>query len=534
MALHVCEPRIISLLLDPPALQLPSQFMVASSVLPSQRPAETSDFLTEANERGKQDPEQTPGFPVSPLCCEEARAAAIAALTTSVDFSLPLDDLPALHLLVSRASFPALRADAVECLRRILRHFGLLTCSGGVRTCSRCSLGVAEASTEESGTRADDVSSPGQRQNVECLVRPELDLDAADGSGKTALHVAAGGGAAMAVDLLVHAGADPLLPDKRGLLPLHVAVDARSAESLLALLPHSLPRHCLFWGGSNDAQQRQPSRAHLTVGSAGAGGGASPAPETSRQTTGADSEPSPKRVVVEHVKRRPLVECAASSCVVYRVARRCVRRSSFRCLAALLSYPLHPAAADTCAWEEGQQDPSRAVCLALQLLSRQQLYRLWQLACRSGCRKMLMSTFAALVDGQPKTQCGDAVLELMEEDARRGEQPNVREPVYVQQRCSKSGRLNLIPEESGTLLATHACCMNHLPLPEPSDYPVKRFKLMQRFPENPSRLEVCVCFGCLAMVKRAMRVYGCVLFELVEVSLLVCPDRFWFSQAPGC
>ncbi|KAF8822347.1 histone deacetylase HDAC5 [Cardiosporidium cionae] len=43
-----------------------------------------------------------------------------------------------------------------------------------------------------------------------------------------------------------------------------------------------------------------------------------------------------------------------------------------------------------------------------------------------------------------------------------------------------------------TRLVTHPCCSLHLPLPEPTELPLRRFRLTDRFPENPMRLEVLV------------------------------------------
>lgn len=460
VAFHVCEPRILSLLLNPPSLQMPPQCVVTCG-------GSTTDQCTVALAAGQAVPCE--------WTTDAACAAATAATATVVDFSLPLDDLPALHILVGRSSFPQVRADAAECLRRLLHHVGLLyAATGESRVCHRCSLTSSRSSRREP-------------QGIECG-RQELDLDATDGSGKTALHVAAAAGGAAAVELLLHAGADPLVADKRGLLPLHVAVDSRSVECLLLLLAHSLPSDCFLWdeGRDVDPLKQQPQR--LVIGSAteaaiAAGG-------TQGDATGVRAS---KRVVLQRAERRPLVQCATSSCLIYRTARRCVRRSSFRCLAALLSYPMVPASAASTTATSSPAAAAAAVesCMALQLLDAQQLRELISLARRSGCRRMFLTTLSELVDSE-LALCSVAKRVIEEIGGEGlGTAPLV-EPVYVQQRCSRSGRSYRVPEEAGTLLATHETCMHHLPLPEPSDFPVKRFKLMQRFPENPSRLEVLV------------------------------------------
>lgn len=508
VALHVCEPRILSLLLNPPSLQMPPQCIVTCG-------GSSTEHCTVAAAAGP--------AAAGEWTADAAYAAAAAATATVVDFSLPLDDLPALHILVGRASFPQIRADAAECLRRLLHHVGLLYAAiGESRVCHRCSFTSSR-------------SSRRGPQLVECG-RQELDLDATDGSRKTALHVAAAAGGAAAVELLLHAGADPLVADKRGLLPLHVAVDSRSVECLLLLLAHSLPSDCFLWDEVRGVDTLEQRQQRLVVGNAA---------EAAVSAGGAQGDctdaRAPKRVVLQRAERRPLVQCATSSCLIYRIARRCVRRSSFRCLAALLSYPVVPAtAASATSSTSSNAAASAAVmsCMALQLLDVQQLRELISLARRSGCRQMFLTTISELVDSEPSL-CYVAKGVIEETGGEGLGRPPPLEPVYVQQRCSRSGRSYRVPEEAGTLLATHESCMHHLPLPEPSDFPVKRFKLMQRFPENPSRLEVRVAVyrlhGCVNRFRSQWTSHGVHHFLICLHLLSACLDisgafgRIWLS-----
>ncbi|KAL8445244.1 hypothetical protein Emed_005802 [Eimeria media] len=498
VALHVCEPRILSLLLNPPSpLPLAEQ--------QQQEVSSSSDCAAAAAAAAA----PGGGLGASAVWTAQAAYSAAAAATAAViDFSLPLDDIPALHLLVGRSSFPRVRADATECLRRLLRHVGLLHAAvGEARACPRCSYSSSSNSSSSSGSSGVEK----EVQRLECG-RPELDLDAVDGSGKTALHVAAAAGGAAAVELLLHAGANPLLVDKRGLLPLHVAVDSRSVDCLLLLLAHSFPADCFLWDDTRPScvctphqQQQQQQQQVLVVGSAAeaatvplAGGGSPGALAEARRAS--------KRVLLPRVERRPFVQCTASSRLVYEVARRCVRRSSFRCLAALLSYPI--VSSNTSSSSSSSSSSRCSNCssssssssgcvgaagetgMALQLLGQQQLRELASLARRSGCMHFFSLTLWELIDSEPSL-CAVA-KEVLKANDLMPNTPPPRQPVYVQQRCSRTGRPLRIPEECATLLATHETCMQHLPLPEPSDFPVKRFKLMQRFPENPSRLEVLV------------------------------------------
>ncbi|OEH78302.1 putative histone deactylase [Cyclospora cayetanensis] len=300
--------------------------------------------------------------------------------------------MPALHILVGRSSFAEVRADAAECLRRLLYHAGLLyAASGGSRVCSRCTL---------TSTRSRDLSTACPKEEAR----------------------------------QVQCGAQD-----------------RSVECLLLLLAHSFPEDCFLWCVDSAAEtlQRQEDAQRLVVGSAAA--------EAAVSTEGALAGGAPpdvrafKRVVLQRAERRPLLPCACSSSLVYRIARRC-------------------------------------------LLHEQQLRELLCVARRSGCLQLFLATVYELVDAEP-SMCSVAkavFAEAGKTSSNCGAPPTAPQPVYVQQRCSSSNRTYRIPEGSGTLLATHESCMRHLPLPEPSDFPVKRFKLMQRFPENPSRLEVLV------------------------------------------
>ena len=134
--------------------------------------------------------------------------------------------------------------------------------------------------------------------------------------------------------------------------------------------------------------------------------------------------------------------------------------------------------------------------MALQLLDVEQLRALIAVARRVGCMHLLLLTLLELVDtndGQFAAAAhaiAEAAGGLDAAVALQQQQQDLPHQVYVQQRCSRSGRCYRVIEAKGTLLATHESCMHHLPLPEPADFPIKRFKLMQRFPENPSRLEV--------------------------------------------
>ncbi|CUV07594.1 unnamed protein product [Cryptosporidium hominis] len=45
---------------------------------------------------------------------------------------------------------------------------------------------------------------------------------------------------------------------------------------------------------------------------------------------------------------------------------------------------------------------------------------------------------------------------------------------------------------ASTRIFTHGCCIDHISLPEPMDMPIRRSKLVNKIPENPTRMEVLV------------------------------------------
>ncbi|OII70973.1 histone deacetylase [Cryptosporidium ubiquitum] len=45
---------------------------------------------------------------------------------------------------------------------------------------------------------------------------------------------------------------------------------------------------------------------------------------------------------------------------------------------------------------------------------------------------------------------------------------------------------------ASTRIFTHSCCIDHIALPEPMDMPIRRSKLVNKTPENPTRMEVLV------------------------------------------
>lgn len=45
---------------------------------------------------------------------------------------------------------------------------------------------------------------------------------------------------------------------------------------------------------------------------------------------------------------------------------------------------------------------------------------------------------------------------------------------------------------ASTRIFTHSCCTDHISLPEPMDMPIRRSKLVNKIPENPTRMEVLV------------------------------------------
>ncbi|KAF7456807.1 histone deacetylase [Cryptosporidium felis] len=45
---------------------------------------------------------------------------------------------------------------------------------------------------------------------------------------------------------------------------------------------------------------------------------------------------------------------------------------------------------------------------------------------------------------------------------------------------------------ASTRIFTHGCCFKHISLPEPMDMPIRRSKLVNKIPENPTRMEVLV------------------------------------------
>mmetsp|Transcript_29404 Transcript_29404/g.49828 ORF Transcript_29404/g.49828 Transcript_29404/m.49828 type:complete len:163 (+) Transcript_29404:72-560(+) len=64
----------------------------------------------------------------------------------------------------------------------------------------------------------------------------KVDPDEKDGDGNTALHLAAGGGLAPAIEILLDSGANPIVTNKKKQIPLHCAAVAGSGDCVRMLI----------------------------------------------------------------------------------------------------------------------------------------------------------------------------------------------------------------------------------------------------------------------------------------------------------
>ena len=99
--------------------------------------------------------------------------------------------------------------------------------SRGARGGSSASPSALNAKNVRGATPLHLIVAKGSLEGVAILVDlPLLDLNAKDGDGRTALHIACGLGNSgeAIVDVLLRAGADPAVTDDDGSLPLHIAV----------------------------------------------------------------------------------------------------------------------------------------------------------------------------------------------------------------------------------------------------------------------------------------------------------------------
>ncbi|CBZ52477.1 Histone deacetylase, related [Neospora caninum Liverpool] len=555
VAVQCCSPRILSLLLDPPALQI-SPSLLASCSLRQPRPLAGA---TDAPSVAASAPaENVAGAVVSPRpACEpspasdaaataEAACAKLAmAAASRVDFSLSVDGIPTLHLLIGRTAFGGARGeDAMECLKRILLHIGRYQ-PGAADRCPRCSPAKARAcgrDVSEQSAKAEAVAGldcsahaseplaggedgggsdwkPQSRcpccglpdggarperseageaccpaffpppRNTPAADRVFLDLEETDVQGRTPLHLACSFGVAAVAELLLHAGASPWAR-RRGVaqMPLHSAIDADDPACCLLLLRHSVPCRFLV-----DAACLCGSRGDRPGGLA-----------------------SDARSHALALKRSPATK------LILQLLRRCVRRGAWKCFRALLAYPMERGRArsplvDAAAGNAEGDEPAVARRHAASPLS----------ATRDSAAPWCSALHALLDDGFAAWLC------LREEARRSGAAPELRAQLQrvvakspaccqaaaaswgmalpgdlgdgparaVKDEDAKHGLLQALGGASGeeglstrgegrTMVVTHALCLEHLPLPEPADMPLKRHKLMQRFPENPSRLEV--------------------------------------------
>ncbi|PFH32801.1 histone deacetylase HDAC5 [Besnoitia besnoiti] len=596
VALQCCNPRILSLLLEPPPLQITPSLLASCAPRLTSSTRLSADAATQVDDSaakscGADVAAQTVSLEdvlaekhvicsskpaghlgTSELACSataavaEAAAFEVAVATAArVDFSIPLDGIPTLHLLIGRTAFGAARGeDALECLKRVLLHIGRFQ-AGAVDRCPRCSptkvkatAAATKALSEKRGGEAESMpaavegamqsanqpaaaaSPSGAEADVQprcgCCGAPSpapgwqssagdpaaenaqfccplyfsqnggeseaadtilLDLEAMDLQGRTALHLACSFGVAPVAELLLHAGASPWARQLRvGQLPLHSAIDADDPACCLLLLRHTLP--CRFLVNPM-CRCSSPGESSTAAGAA-----------------------SQSSVL-------PLSNSTEARRLVFQLVRRCVRRGSWKCLRALLLYPTERvggAAYDvagsgaeaqtgkqprrlqtdvaTAASNAGKCKPDASPwCAALHLLLdgdtagwsclREQAWRAGSLCdLQEQLRRVLASTPACC-------QAAAASWGVDVTDADQGSST-----VYSPKAESEKQRLLQAlfaaravdaleisrPAEGRTMVVTHALCLEHLPLPEPADMPLKRYKLMQRFPENPSRLEV--------------------------------------------
>ncbi|KFH11713.1 histone deacetylase HDAC5 [Toxoplasma gondii MAS] len=604
VAVQCCSPRILSLLLDPPPLQISPSLLASCSLRlprplagtaepPSGAPASSNEgaplggSAEEVADAGVASLKTQQPFSaetaISSVVATDAAAACdqlAMAAAARVDFSLSVDGIPTLHLLIGRTAFGGARGeDAMECLKRILLHIGRFQ-PGAADRCPRCSPGKTKPTAcgrERSGVKAESVafecgdhvsdpqagglresqiSHPGlggqQEYGCQCcggtlgsldsrrkkemreardrVCCPEvftverqtsaadsvlLDLEEMDLQGRTALHLACSFGVSPVAELLLHAGASPWARRLGlGQLPIHSAIDADDPACCLLLLRHTLP--CRFFVNFSCICGRRCD--------SGATGG--------RQ--------APVNTLA--LKRSP-----AATKFVFQLVRRCVRRGAWRCFRALLLYPTESSACFSGSVEGGDKaeglQPGGSNSAASPRCEVENLGRKEDACERQGGRVRCVTKDVAaswcsglhgLLDGEVR-----AWLYLREEARRAGALLDLKEQlqrvVTTSPACCQAAAASwtAVPAspcdghkfgvksesetglllslfgtrgdaegkaakrgEGRTMVVTHALCLEHLPLPEPADMPLKRHKLMQRFPENPSRLEVVTSDRC--------------------------------------
>ena len=91
------------------------------------------------------------------------------------------------------------------------------------------------ARTLDPGAALRRAAETGDARALEALLKGQIDLDARDASGRTALMLAILHGQARAVDALLAHGADPNAADSRGTTPLQAAMAARRPDIVAAL-----------------------------------------------------------------------------------------------------------------------------------------------------------------------------------------------------------------------------------------------------------------------------------------------------------
>jgi hypothetical protein len=87
----------------------------------------------------------------------------------------------------------------------------------------------------DSATTLRQAAQSGDTRRLEALLDEQIDVDARDSAGRTALMLAVIGGQAQAVDALLARGADPNAADSSGTTPLAAALAANHADIIAAL-----------------------------------------------------------------------------------------------------------------------------------------------------------------------------------------------------------------------------------------------------------------------------------------------------------
>jgi uncharacterized protein len=98
--------------------------------------------------------------------------------------------------------------------------------------------GKPAAAAIDSASALRRAAESGDSPRLEALLAEQIDLEARDSSGRTALMLAVLHGQKSAVDALLASGADPNAADSRGTTPLQAAL-AADQPAIVAALRHA-------------------------------------------------------------------------------------------------------------------------------------------------------------------------------------------------------------------------------------------------------------------------------------------------------